>query len=134
MLYVFCAMAVATGFAGLAVVGGVIAIMPWEIVFEGAARNTLTFLTVAAAGSILFAMVPISLTAIVAGMIGLRFVWRDEDAAGKSHAPRHETGMPKAPTLDDILIKPDASDETAQQKGPASTKPAEPSLKPRDAE
>ncbi len=48
------------------------------------------------------------------------------------NAPRHETGMPKAPTLDDILIKPDAPDEMAQQKGPASTKPAEPNLKPRD--
>lgn len=106
MLYVFCALSVLTGFAGIATVGGVLTIMPWDILLEGAARNTLTFLTVAAAGSLLFAMLPISLTAIVAGLIGLRLVWRDEDMKQRR----------------------------AQQKGPRSTKPAEPDLKPRNAD
>lgn len=106
MLYVLCASTVLAGAAGLAAVGVIIGVVPWETISDDIEPNPLIFATVA--GVILFAiaMIQISLTAIVVGTLGVRIAWRDEDQ--KKRKP--------------------------QQKGPASTKPAEPNLKPRDAE
>ncbi len=106
MLYLLCASTVLAGAAGLAAVGVVIGVMPWDTMSDDIEGNPFIFATVA--GAILFAvaMIQIGLTAIVVGTLGIRIAWRDEDQKKRK----------------------------AQQKGPASTKPAEPNLKPRDAE
>jgi len=129
MLYVLCATTSICGFVGVAGVGVALAILPWDIILDGAIRNPLSFFTLAAGGAVLFALLPISLTAMVVGTLGLRIAWRDEDQ--NRRAPRHETGMPKPTTLDDILVNPEMEDRR-KAKGPANTKPAEPHLNPRN--
>lgn len=104
MLYVLCATTVLAGAAGLVAVAVVLGVMPWETMSNDIELNPFIFATVAGAALFSIAMIQIGLTAIVVGTLGLRIVWRDEDR----------------------------KERKAQQKGPASTKPAEPNLKPRD--
>jgi hypothetical protein len=100
MLYVLCASTVLAGAAGLAAVGVVIGVLPWDTLADDVAANPFIFAMVA--GAILFAiaMVQIGLTAIVVGTLGLRLAWRDEDRKDgdrKGGPARQQTATPVKP-------------------------------------
>lgn len=95
MLYVLCASTVLAGAAGLAAVGIVVGVLPWDTMSDDIESNPFIFAT--AAGAILFAiaMIQIGLTAIVVGTLGLRLAWRDEDRKGGP--ARQQTATPVKP-------------------------------------